>query len=220
MKLITELLEEPLALIQEASSKDGKKKLYIEGIYAQSEMKNRNGRFYPKQTLESAIDKYVLEHVNKNRACGELNHPPRLQVDFERATHRITEMRWDGNNVIGKAVILTSTPMGKLVEGLLEGGVQLGVSTRGAGTIKENNGVPTVGDDFFLTAVDVVSDPSAPDAFVNGVMEGYDFFINESGQIIQKEIQKQLVETYNKKQLDEKAKAMAFRNFIQEIKKL
>lgn len=216
MKLITELVQEPLALLTE--SKDGKKNLYIQGIFAQSEKKNRNGRSYPKSVMETAVAKYIAEKISNRTAMGELNHPPRLNVDPREACHLITELSWDGNDVIGKAKILTSTPVGKIVEGLLQDGVNLGVSTRGAGSIKESNGVNIVGSDFFLTAVDVVSDPSAPDAWVNGVMEGVEFFLNESGQIIQMEAKKDLVEKYNKKQLDEVAKLKAFADFITKIK--
>lgn len=219
MKLISDLLQEPLSILTE--SVDGKKRLYIEGIYAQSEKDNRNKRKYPKSVMEKAVNKYITEKVNTRQAVGELNHPPRLQVDYERATHRITEMKWDGNDVIGKALILTSTPMGKLVEGLLEGGVNLGVSTRGAGSIKESvGGISIVGDDFFLTAVDVVSDPSAYDAWVNGIMEGVEYTLCEDGKIIEVDTKAALIEAYNKKKLNEEAKLKAFQNFITKIKGL
>jgi len=215
MKLISEIYQEPLSILSE--SKDGKKNMYIQGIFAQSEVKNRNGRMYPKSVMESAIEKYNVDKIQRRTALGEMNHPPRLNVDFERATHMITEMRWDGNDVIGKAKVL-HTSMGKLLEGLLESGVNIGVSTRGAGTIKESNGINMVGNDFLMTAVDVVSDPSGPDCWVNGIMEGVEFVMDENGRMIQHDTKEELVEMYNKKKLDEEAKLAAFNKFVNRLK--
>jgi hypothetical protein len=172
MKLITEHLESNLEYIIEA--KDGKKNFVIEGIFMQAESKNRNGRIYPRDVMETAVNKYVTEQVATGRAVGELNHPDGPSINLDKVSHRITELKWDGNNVIGKALVL-DTPMGQIVKGLVEGGVQLGVSSRGMGTLVQRNGVNTVGRDFVLATVDIVQDPSAPEAFVNGIMEGVEW---------------------------------------------
>lgn len=172
MKLITEHLESNLEYIVEA--KDGKKNVVIEGIFMQAESKNRNGRIYPRDVMETAVNKYVTEQVATGRAVGELNHPEGPSINLDKVSHRITELKWDGNNVIGKALVL-DTPMGQIVKGLVEGGVQLGVSSRGMGTLVQRNGVNTVGRDFVLATVDIVQDPSAPEAFVNGIMEGVEW---------------------------------------------
>ena len=143
MKLITEHLDEPLIYMTEANDK-GEKSAIIEGIFMQAEGKNRNGRIYPKAILEKAVDKYVTDQVSKGRAVGELNHPDGPTVNLDKVSHRITELKWDGNNVMGKALIL-NTPMGQIVKGLMEGGVQLGVSSRGMGSLVRRNGVNMVG---------------------------------------------------------------------------
>ena len=176
MKLISEYTENNLQCIVE-KKEDGDKNYVIEGIFMMAESKNRNGRIYPKSVMEKAVDKYVTEQVSKKRAVGELNHPEGPTVNLDKVSHLITELNWDGNNVIGKAQIL-DTPMGKIVKGLLDGGVQLGVSTRGMGSLEQRNGVMYVKDDFMLATVDIVQDPSAPDAFVNGIMEGVDWVWN------------------------------------------
>jgi len=170
-------------------AKDGKPKSFaIEGVFAQAEQKNRNGRVYPKQIMESAVDKYVTEQVAQKRSVGELNHPEGPTVNLDKVSHLITKLEWNGNDVIGKAQIL-DTPMGQIVKGLLEGGVQLGVSTRGMGSLETRSGVNYVRDDFILNTVDIVQDPSAPAAFVNGIMEGVDWVWNNGvieAQVIEK----------------------------------
>lgn len=176
MKLISEYTENNLQCIVE-KKEDGDKNYVIEGIFMMAESKNRNGRIYPKSVMENAVNKYVTEQVSKKRAVGELNHPEGPTVNLDKVSHLITELKWDGDNVIGKAQIL-DTPMGKIVKGLLDGGVQLGVSTRGMGSLEQRNGVMYVKDDFMLATVDIVQDPSAPDAFVNGIMEGVDWVWN------------------------------------------
>ena len=176
MKLIAEYTDQNLECIVEAT-KDGGKKYAIEGIFASSEQKNRNGRIYPKAVMESAVGKYIDEQVSKGRAVGELNHPEGPTINLDKVSHKIDSLDWKGNDVIGKATIL-NTPMGKIVEGLLEGGVRVGVSTRGMGSLQRGNGAMTVGPDFMLNAVDIVQDPSAPNAFVNGVMEGVEWVWN------------------------------------------
>ena len=172
MKLITEHLESNLDYITE--EQNGKKSVVIEGIFMQAESKNRNGRIYPRDVMETAVNKYVTEQVIKGRAVGELNHPDGPAINLDKVSHRITDLSWEGNNVIGKALVL-DTPMGQIVKGLVEGGVQLGVSSRGMGTLVQRNGVNTVGNDFVLATVDIVQDPSAPEAFVNGIMEGVEW---------------------------------------------
>jgi hypothetical protein len=172
MKLITEHSED-LRYISEAAD-NGEKKFIIDGIFMQAEQVNRNRRIYPKTVLEKAVRKYVSEYVNKGRAVGELNHPEGPTINLDKVSHRITELQWNGNDVVGKALIL-DTPMGKIVKGLLEGGCQLGVSSRGMGTVASKNGQSFVNDDFVLSTVDIVQDPSAPSAFVNGIMEGVEW---------------------------------------------
>ena len=176
MKLISEFTETNLECLIE-KKENGDKKYVIEGIFAQADQKNRNGRVYPKPIMERAVGKYVQEQVSKKRAVGELNHPEGPTVNLDKVSHLITDLKLEGNDVIGKAQIL-DTPMGKIVKGLLEGGVQLGVSTRGMGSLENRNGVAYVKDDFILSTVDIVQDPSAPDAFVNGIMEGVDWVWN------------------------------------------
>ena len=176
MKLISEFTETDLECIVEAKE-NGEKNYVIEGVFAQADQKNRNGRVYPKAIMERAVNKYVTEQVSKKRAVGELNHPEGPTVNLDKVSHLITDLKLEGNNVIGRAQIL-DTPMGKIVKGLLAGGVQLGVSTRGMGSLETRNGVNYVKDDFILSTIDIVQDPSAPDAFVNGIMEGVDWIWN------------------------------------------
>ena len=170
MKLIREEIEQVEVIVE---SRNGKKNLYIEGVFLQSEMKNRNGRMYPKQTLMREVGRYNENFVEKGRALGELGHPDGPTVNLDRVSHKIVSLKESGNNFIGKAKIL-STPMGKIASNLLGEGVKLGVSSRGVGSLnKTNEGYSVVGEDFTLaTAADIVADPSAPDAFVDGIMEG------------------------------------------------
>jgi len=185
MKLIAEYLDEEISLIKESTDEGGKQNYVIEGIFAQAETKNRNGRIYPKAIMESAIHKFNTEQVFTKRAVGELNHPEGPTVNLDKVSHRITEMTWNGNSVVGKALIL-DTPMGNIVKGLLDGGVQLGVSTRGMGSLENRSGTMYVKDDFMLSTVDIVQDPSAPEAFVNGIMEGVEWVWNNG--IIQSQV--------------------------------
>ena len=175
MKLITEQIED-VKLVTEGTGDD--KKLYIEGVFLQSELKNRNGRMYPLSVLEKEVNRYNEEYVKSKRALGELGHPDGPTVNLDRVSHRITSLKAEGNNFIGKAQIL-DTPMGKIAKSLLGEGVQLGVSSRGMGSIDKREDVNVVMDDFMLaTAADIVADPSAPDAFVNGIMEGKEWVWN------------------------------------------
>ena len=169
MKLITETVEQLQFITEE---RGGKKELFIEGVFLQSDVKNKNGRFYPKTILEREVGRYNKEYVTTKRAFGELGHPEGPVINLERVSHMITELGADGKNFVGKAKIMTETPYCKIVASLLKEGAQLGVSSRGMGSLKEKDGMNVVQDDFYLaTAADIVADPSAPNAFVEGIME-------------------------------------------------
>ena len=170
MKLITEEISNVKFITE---GKGSKKKMYIEGVFLQGDLKNRNGRMYPVQTLAKEVNRYNEAFVAKGRALGELGHPDGPTVNLDRVSHKITSLRQEGNNFVGKAQLL-ETPMGKIAKSLLDEGVTLGVSSRGVGSLRESsNGCKVVGEDFMLaTAADIVADPSAPDAFVSGIMEG------------------------------------------------
>ncbi len=169
MKLITEQIENVNVITE---GKGDSKKLYIEGVFLQSELKNRNGRMYPFSVLEKEVNRYNEEYIKTSRALGELGHPDGPTVNLDRVSHRITSLSAEGTNFIGRAQIL-DTPMGQIAKSLLDEGVKLGVSSRGMGSIDKREDVNVVMDDFMLaTAADIVADPSAPDAFVNGIMEG------------------------------------------------
>jgi hypothetical protein len=177
MKLITELTED-IKYIKENVG-NGEKHYFIEGIFMQAEQKNRNGRIYPKNILAKETGRYINEYVNKGRALGELNHPSGPTVNLDRVSHIVKDLHEDGNNIYGKAKVL-DTPMGRIVKNLIDEGAQLGVSTRGMGSLKARNGFQEVQEDFMLAAIDIVADPSAPNAFVNGIMEGREW-IFENG---------------------------------------
>ena len=215
MKLISEYHDSNLQVITEAK-KDGKKEYVIEGVFMQADKKNRNGRIYEKSILEAAVNKYVKEQVKTGRAVGELNHPDGPGINLDKVSHKITELRFEGSDVIGRASIL-QTPMGKIVEGLLEGGVKLGVSSRGMGTLEKKNGVMQVGKDFMLSTVDIVQDPSAPEAFVNGIMEGVDW-VWDNGILKPQEIEiieTEIKEARNMRSSDVEIKA--FKNFLSKL---
>ena len=180
MKLITEYIQHQLGFSIEENKKTGKKSTFLEGVFMQAENKNKNGRIYTREVLTQAVDKFVNEQVITGRAVGELNHPDGPSINLDKVSHRITELSWDGNNVMGKALIL-DTPMGQIVKGLVEGGVQLGVSSRGMGSLSMKDGVNYVKDDFLLNTIDIVQDPSAPNAYVNGIMEGVSYEMDRPG---------------------------------------
>ena len=213
MKLIREEIEQVEVIVE---SRNGKKNLYIEGVFLQSEMKNRNGRMYPKQTLMREVNRYNENFVEKGRALGELGHPDGPTVNLDRVSHKIVSLKESGNNFIGKAKIL-STPMGKIASNLLGEGVKLGVSSRGVGSLsKTNEGYSVVGEDFTLTtAADIVADPSAPDAFVDGIMEGKDWVWD--GGILRERIATKTYKRINtlvdQNKLDEK-KLSVFEDFL------
>ncbi len=181
MKLITEL-NEKVNYIFEEDEKSGKKNYFIEGVFMQGNLKNRNGRVYPNEVLAKEANRYDKEYIQKNKAYGELGHPQGPTINLERVSHMIKELKPDGSNFVGRAKVL-DTPYGNIVKNLIDEGAQLGVSSRGMGTIRERNGAQEVQSDFMLsTAADIVADPSAPDAFVNGVMEGMEWVYDEASR--------------------------------------
>src|SRR6056300_1207003 len=220
MKLITEITESIKVLTEETA--DGKKSLFIEGIFLQGNIQNRNGRRYNADILEKEVGRYVNESVSKGRAYGELGHPDGPGINLDRVSHIITELRRDGDNFIGKAKI-SSTPMGQIAAGLIEDGAQLGVSSRGMGSLKEGkDGVMEVQNDFWLaTAADIVADPSAPDAFVNGIMEGVEWVWNNGKPMAKslEDIQEEIQKAARTKRLNEQKKMELFEKFINELSK-
>lgn len=216
MKLIKEV-SESVNLITEA--KDGKKEHFIEGIFLQSELKNRNGRMYPESVMDKEVARYMKEQVEHNRAYGELGHPDTPSINLDRVSHLIVSLRKEGKNYVGKAKIL-ETPMGQIAKGLLEGGANLGVSSRALGSLKSNNeGIQIVQDDFMLsTAADIVADPSAPDAFVRGIMESKEWVFVD-GKFVENHIEevKNIIRKTSSRQLEE-AKIHAFQKFLMKIK--
>ena len=216
MKLITEEVTNVKILTE---GKGANKKLYIEGVFLQGDIKNRNGRMYPMTTLEKEVNRYNETFVQKGRALGELGHPDGPTVNLDRVSHKITSLVKEGSNFKGKAQIL-NTPMGKIASSLLDEGVMLGVSSRGVGSLREDRGgVKVVGEDFMLaTAADIVADPSAPDAFVEGIMEGKDWVWD--GGILREKFAEKTYKTINtlvdQKQLDEQ-KLSLFSDFLNSI---
>ena len=213
MKLIREEIEQVEVIVE---SRNGKKNLFIEGVFLQGEIKNRNGRMYPMETLTREVGRYNENFVQKGRALGELGHPDGPTVNLDRVSHKIVSLKESGNNFIGKAKIL-STPMGKIASDLLGEGVKLGVSSRGVGSLnKTNEGYSVVGEDFTLaTAADIVADPSAPDAFVDGIMEGKEWVWD--GGIIRERLAsktyKQINTLVDQRKLDEQ-KLSVFQDFL------
>ena len=204
MKLITEMTED-VQLLAEVNEKTGEKNYFIEGIFMQAAQKNRNNRVYPPETLMNEVKRYTKEYVDKNRAMGELNHPQGPTVNLDRVSHIIKELRVEGNDIYGKAKVM-DTPMGRIAKNLIDEGAKLGVSSRGMGSLKEVKGVNEVQKDFMLAAVDIVADPSAPNAFVNGIMEGAEW-VWDNGILKQKAIEeyKQEIEKTSRKDLEDKA---------------
>ena len=185
MKLISEHIEDVEYITEEKDN--GEKTYKIKGVFMQSEVKNRNGRVYPFPVLEKEVTRYNKDYVNENRAFGELGHPDGPTVNLERASHMITSLKPEGKNFVGEAKIL-KTPMGRIVENLMDAGGKLGVSSRGMGSLEQKNGANYVKDDFYLaTAADIVADPSAPNAFVEGIMEGKEW-VWDNGALIEEEL--------------------------------
>ena len=211
MKLISEEIQNAEYITEEVN---GKKNYKIKGIFLQSDLKNRNGRVYPKEVLENEVARYNREFINKKRAFGELGHPDGPTVNLERVSHMITKLTPDGKNFIGEAKIM-DTPYGKIVKGLIDEGAQLGVSSRGMGSIIQRNGANYVKDDFYLaTAADIVADPSAPDAFVEGIMESKEW-VWENGKLVERDIEawKRQIREAKQRKLDE-IKLKVFESFL------
>ena len=215
MKLICEVNEEVKYLEEE---KDGKKGLFIEGIFMQGDIKNRNGRVYPKEVLAKEVKRYNKEYIDKKRAYGELGHPQGPTINLERVSHMITQLQQDGSNFVGKAKIMTETPYGQIVQSLIKEGAQLGVSSRGMGSLKQKNGANEVQNDFYLaTAADIVADPSAPNAFVNGVMESKEW-VWDNGIIREADIadMQKDIKTASKSELED-VKLKVFEDFLSKL---
>jgi hypothetical protein len=217
MRLIREVFEQTNTIVE---SKLGKgKEYFIEGIFLQSELKNRNGRMYPESVMDNEVGRYIKESVEKNRAYGELGHPDTPSINLDRVSHMIVSLRKEGTNYIGKAKIL-ETPMGQIARGLLDGGANLGVSSRALGSLQTNNeGVQIVQDDFMLsTAADIVADPSAPDAFVRGIMESKEWVFVD-GKFVEQHIEEaqRSIRKASSRNLEE-AKIIAFQRFLSKIR--
>ena len=214
MKLISEEVASAEYLVEE---KNGKKEYKIKGVFLQSNIKNRNGRVYPREILVREVNRYTKEFINKNRAFGELGHPDGPTVNLERVCHMVKSLTPDGDNFIGEAKIM-DTPYGKIVKGLIDEGAQLGVSSRGMGSIMNRNGINFVKDDFYLaTAADIVADPSAPDAFVEGIMESREW-VWDNGVLKQVDIEawKQQIQEAKRAVLEEK-KLEVFKSFLTKL---
>ena len=214
MKLISEEVQNAEYLVEE---NNGKKEYKIRGVFLQSEIKNRNGRVYPTEVLVREVNRYTKEFINKNRAFGELGHPDGPTVNLERVCHMVKSLKQDGKDFIGEAKIM-DTPYGKIVKGLIDEGAQLGVSSRGMGSLIQRNGVNYVKDDFYLaTAADIVADPSAPDAFVEGIMESREW-VWENGVLKEKDIEswKNQVRAARQRSLEE-AKLKVFKSFLTKL---
>ena len=219
MKLITETVQD-IQYIKEAKEGGGKA-YYIEGPFLQAELTNRNGRRYPMEVMEKEVDRYIKEYVNTKRAFGELGHPDGPSINLDRVSHMIVGLRKEGNNFIGRAKIMTETPMGRIVKNLIDEGAQLGVSSRGMGSLKQTSeGVNEVQGDFYLaTAADIVADPSAPDAFVRGIMEGKEWALVE-GRFVEQQYDATRNFIRNTKSQDlEAAKILVFENWLRQISK-
>lgn len=218
MKLIRENVEETKLIVEDKGLGKGKN-YFIEGIFLQSELVNRNGRMYKESTMDREVSRYLKEQVKMNRAYGELGHPDGPGINLDRVSHLIVDLRKEGTNYIGKAKIL-ETPMGNIARGLLEGGANLGVSSRAMGSLKMNNeGINVVQDDFMLsTAADIVADPSAPDAYVQGIMEGKEWIFVD-GKFVEQNIEevKSFIKKTSSRQLEE-AKILAFQHFLSKIR--
>ena len=219
MKLITETVQDIKYLSEK--KEDGSKAYFIEGPFLQTEIQNRNGRLYRKETMHKEVQRYIKEYVDTKRAFGELGHPDGPSINLDRVSHMIVGLKEDGNNYIGRAKIMTETPMGRIVKNLIDEGAQLGVSSRGMGSLKVNSeGVNEVQDDFYLaTAADIVADPSAPDAFVRGIMEGKEWMMVE-GRFVERhyDVAKAAIRAAKSNDL-EAVKIQIFEKFIKQISK-
>ena len=214
MKLISEEIQDAEYLVEDVG---GKKNYKIKGVFLQSDIKNRNGRVYPKQIMMKEVKRYQKEFVEKKRAFGELGHPDGPTVNLERVSHMITNLQQDGSNFIGEAKIM-NTPYGKIVKGLIDEGAQLGVSSRGMGSLEQRNGANYVKSDFMLaTAADIVADPSAPDAFVQGIMESKEW-VWDNGRLVERDVEawRKEIRSASTRKLEEK-KLEVFENFLKNL---
>ena len=217
MRLISEQIEEVEFITEELNEDTGKKSYKIKGVFMQSDVKNRNGRIYPQQILAKEVAKYNKNFIKEKRAFGELGHPDGPTVNLERVSHMITDLYPDGKNFIGEAKIM-STPMGEIVKNLMDEGAKLGVSSRGMGSLQSRGGTNYVKDDFYLaTAADIVADPSAPNAFVEGIMEGKEWVWNNGALVEEELVQMQREFDVKQSKLDEKRKALAFAKFLKRL---
>lgn len=227
MKLISEVTED-MNVLTELDEATNKKNFFIEGIFMQGNLKNRNGRIYPSEVLENEMNRYQKDFIETKRALGELGHPDGPQINGDRVSHLITQMNREGNDFYGKAKIL-GTPMGEIVKTFIDEGVRCGVSTRGLGSVKQKNGVMEVQPDFHLATVDIVTDPSAPNAFVNGIMENTEFYYDVASsnwiatqpvEEVIEEIQETVEKTYRTvtKRIDESTAARMFETFIRSLR--
>ena len=214
MRLITEEVTQAKYIVEE---RDGKKNYAIKGVFLQSDVKNKNGRIYPKEILQKEVHRYNREFIEKNRAFGELGHPDGPPVNLERVSHMITALHPEGNNFIGEARVL-DTPYGKIVKSLIDEGARLGVSSRGMGTLIQTGGANVVKDDFYLaTAADIVADPSAPDAFVEGIMEGKEWVWN-NGVLKEQEVNELKLQADSKERMARAEKnAQVFESFLKKL---
>lgn len=229
MKLITEVVEE-CSFKMELNEATGEKSHFIEGIFMQGDIKNRNGRIYPSAVLEKEMNRYQKDFISTKRALGELGHPEGPSINGDRVSHLITEMKKDGSNFVGKAKIL-GTPMGNIVKTLMDEGVLFGVSTRGLGSVKQTaEGIMEVQNDFHLATVDIVTDPSGPNCFVNGIMENTEYFydiargnwlptavsVEQAIEEIQEEIEKEVRRVVHR--IDEGTAAKLFERFVKSLR--
>ena len=214
MKLISEEIQDAEYLVEDVN---GKKNYKIKGVFLQSDIKNRNGRVYPKEIMAKEVNRYQKEFVNKKRAFGELGHPDGPTVNLERVSHMITDLKQEGSNFIGEAKIM-NTPYGKIVKGLIDEGAQLGVSSRGMGSLEQRNGANYVKNDFmWATAADIVADPSAPDAFVQGIMESKEW-VWDNGRLVERDVEawRREIKSASIRKLEEK-KLEVFENFLKNL---
>jgi len=233
MRLITEVTTESCGVATEINEETGKKSYFIEGIFMQGDIKNRNGRIYPSQVLEKEMIRYQKDFIDTKRALGELGHPEGPTINGDRVSHLITEMKRDGSNFVGKAKLL-GTPMGEIVKTFIDEGVQVGVSTRGLGSVKPTkDGIMEVQDDFHLATVDVVTDPSGPNCFVNGIMENVEYYYDiASNSWLPAQVQEQVAEVVEQihnevkkeyrltiRKIDESTAARMFESFIESLRK-
>lgn len=218
MKFIPELLEDVQIIVEDATIPGAAKSYFIDGIYVQADTPNRNRRTYPLPIIQKEVMRYKEQFIDQKRSLGELGHPESGSINLDRASHLITKLEQVGNDFVGRSKLL-DTPMGKIAKNFIDEGVKLGVSTRGFGTLKaERNGISEVADDFHLATVDIVADPSAPNAFVSGIMENKEFYLTEGGVLVER-VQSRIESAVRKRELDESMMIKIFEEFIDGLHK-